>query len=211
MQLVEFQNREHIVSTAGNSFANNKVLHDNSGYYIETENGDRKYLFNREKYGLMPNWCPSCGHLMGRNHLDQKFWPIHKRCFKCSIAYETQMKIDGTWQQYEQRYILSNLITTCDEAIQFYTDLKAHSTRSVVINEEGETEQWDVKDITEFNGTIESFIKQIEEFKQGSINQVQLEIKHLNDSKIEVESIQQEISDPNISDSNISRDCNDEN
>ena len=141
----------------------------------------------------MPNWCPECGHIMGRNRLDQYYWPIHKRCFQCSIKFQTQMKLDGVWEEYEKRYMMSKIINTCDEAILFYQDLKAHSNRQIVLNEQGETETWDIGEIQSFNGKIDELIQQIKLYKQNSIKTIQQEIKHLNESNLEDQTVQQEI------------------
>lgn len=159
----------------------------------------------------MPNWCPKCGHIMGRNNLDQKYWVIHKMCFKCSIAFQTQMKLDGSWEQYQIRYLLNNLINTCEEAIQFYQHLKTHSARSVLLNQEGETQDWDVSGIQQFNNQLDQFIKEIELFKANSIEQAQTEIKLLNESKLDQQVLQSEVFVRNTTDNIVDSNNDDEN
>ena len=201
INLVEFQNRQHIIKSVRDH--TRKILRDKDGYYTQNDQGVKQYLFDKEKYGLMPNWCPECGHIMGRNRLDQYYWPIHKRCFKCSIKLQTQMKLDGVWEEYEKRYMMSKIISTCDEAVEFYQDLKEHSNREILLNEQGDTESWDIIDIQSFNNKIDELIQQIKVYKQNSIKSIQQEINSINEENVEEQFLQQEIFTSDIDDDNI--------
>lgn len=178
-QLIQFENKQHIIKSSKHS-TGKKIHHDDSGYYVIQNDGSKRYIRQRQKYGLMPTWCPQCGVIMGKSHLDEKFWNIHKRCFKCSIALQHQMKLDGTFKAYEQLYILNIMLEDCMEAIQFYKQIKSQSNRQVVINQQGHTQTWSIDDVQQFNSIIDKSIEQLIIFKNSITQRMEQENNILN-------------------------------
>jgi len=70
-----------------------------------------------------PYVCPACGKGM-RTKLDSKFWVLRKKCFNCVTAEETQMRINGTYKQYEQKIILNNKLSWLDDQIASVVEWK---------------------------------------------------------------------------------------
>lgn len=185
-ELVQFENKQHIIRSFKQS-TGKKIHHDDNGYYIIQNDGSHRYIRERQKYGLMPTWCPQCGRIMGKSQLDEKFWNIHKRCFQCSISLQHQMKLDGVWQAYETSYILNMMLEDCREAIQFYKEIKSQSNRQVVINQQGEIQKWGIDDIQQFNSMMDKIIDQLMEFKQSIIKRLSQETNKLNAKKENIE------------------------
>jgi hypothetical protein len=54
--------------------------------------------------------CSKCGRWMelSDDRLDKKVFPKTGKCFDCLVLEETQMRIDGTWDAYEEMKILKN-------------------------------------------------------------------------------------------------------
>lgn len=132
----------------------------------------------------MPNFCPVCGRIMGKKQFDSFFWNRHKRCFDCSIKLQNEMRKNGTWEVYVWNYMKDNLVNTCNLAIQFYKEAKLEANREVVINEEGQTESWNIQDIEKFNEIIDKTIQQIEEYRDKAIQYFQEKLNNIEKQKM---------------------------
>jgi hypothetical protein len=55
----------------------------------------------------MPWWCPKCSKSM--NHrFDRKFFALRGFCYNCNIDVEGEMRLKGTWNEYERKLVRSN-------------------------------------------------------------------------------------------------------
>ena len=151
---------------------------DQNGKLYTIKNNKKVYQISKEKYGIMPNFCPICGRIMGKKQYDSFFWNIHKRCFDCSMKLQNEMRQNGTWQKYAWNFMKDNLVNTCGLAIQFYKEAKLEANREVVINEYGQTEEWKTEDIKKLNQMLEKTINQITEYKLKAIQYFQEKIKN---------------------------------
>lgn len=117
----------------------------------------------------MPSFCPECGTIMGKNTHDRFYWNLHKRCQKCGIRFEGQLRLDGTFDYYALFYMYDKLFNTCNSAIQWYQEAKKQHTREVLVNAEGETEQWKIDDAQQFNQTIDKVIQSIIQYRDQAV------------------------------------------
>ena len=59
-------------------------------------------LDNVKKALQMPLTCPNCNQPMNKGRLDKLMYSIHKQCSDCVIKYETKLKIEGKFEEYQK-------------------------------------------------------------------------------------------------------------
>ena len=70
----------------------------------ETEKEERKISSEKAdvlKEARMPWFCPECNKIM-KSRLDTKFYYLQSRCHDCVVKEETKMRINGTYEEYEE-------------------------------------------------------------------------------------------------------------
>jgi hypothetical protein len=111
----------------------------------------------------MPLKCPSCGGAMKSTLLNKKMWNIHKKCFDCVIEMETQLKIEGKYEQYAKYLMNSNknsFVKDYEQAVEEYTNAKD----DIFISEAGDIENWSTSKIDpEIIKALKANIKQLKE------------------------------------------------
>lgn len=68
----------------------------------------------------VPLWCPKCGHIM-KKKLDTKMYWLHQMCFDCVVEFETRLRIEGKWEEYERNKIKENIrsyIKDCEQQVK---------------------------------------------------------------------------------------------
>jgi hypothetical protein len=76
----------------------------------ETEKEERKVSSERAnvlKEARMPWFCPECKKIM-KTRLDTKFYYLQSRCYDCVVKEETKMRINGTYEEYEEIKVREN-------------------------------------------------------------------------------------------------------
>lgn len=102
-------------------------------------------LDRAKKAVFTPLLCPNCSKPMKGEH-DKKMFFIHNKCLDCVIKFETQLKIDGKYQEYEDKIIKANANFALDEFVNgFESFLDSIDSNSGFITEQGDIEDWHVK------------------------------------------------------------------
>jgi len=90
-----------------------------------------------------PLFCPSCSNLM-KGKFDNKMYKIHKKCFDCVIVYETRLKAEGTFDEYQKKLMMANakdvlhdLNDGLDNFIDNFYDVEQ------IMTEIGDIEDWE--------------------------------------------------------------------
>lgn len=118
-----------------------------------------------------PYWCPRCSKPL--NHkFDIKFWRIRGHCMDCVIKDETEMRRQGTWEEYERKVMLRNYITEVEDRIaelQNYHDtfskpefIDADDTKILMV------ERWDV-DVEKVKSDIRADIQKLQQYLNETI------------------------------------------
>lgn len=121
-----------------------------------------------------PFWCPKCSKPL--NHrFDVKFWRIRGHCMDCNIKFESELRRQGKWEEYEHKIILRNYIAEVKDKISelqsYYNEIS--KPEFLIMNENEKTvlmmEKWDVnidqikadllKDIELLNGYLTETIE----------------------------------------------------
>ena len=75
------------------------------------------------KEARMPWFCPECDKVM-KQRLDEKMWYLYQHCFDCQIKIENKMRIDGTYNEWEQEKVKQNKLSRVREEIQKLKEFK---------------------------------------------------------------------------------------
>lgn len=101
---------------------------------------------NRAKsLSITPLLCPNCSKPLKTEH-DKKMFAIHSQCLDCVISYETQLKLDGKYDEYEKNLMKSNANFMLDEFVDGFEDfLDSISSSDGFVTEQGDIEEWHSK------------------------------------------------------------------
>ena len=119
----------------------------------------KKEPFSFYQDAKRPWFCPKCDKVMN-SQVDDKMWLLRGKCFDCVIKEETQMRIDGTWEAYEQEKILSNQISYMKDRINEMEGWIGALRKPEVHFQDGRFERWDV-DVSQMRTTIQGEIDQL--------------------------------------------------
>lgn len=136
---------------------------DKDGYVWEQMNGWVRKHRKIEHHGV-PMFCPKCNRIM-KHRIDDKTFYIHGECMKCTAKRETQMRIDGTWDEYNRQNIRKNKVAYLKDIKGQMEDYIKREVKPKLDfhNEDGGTEEW----------VNESYEKQLEFFNK--------ELEYIND------------------------------
>jgi hypothetical protein len=119
-------------------------------------------LDRAKKAVFTPLLCPSCSKPM-KTEYDKKMFILHKTCFDCVIKMESQLKIDGKYQEYEDKIVKANANFALDEFVNgFDSFLDSMSSNNGFVTEQGDIEDWHVKALDK-QKIREQVMKDIEE------------------------------------------------
>lgn len=149
--------------------ANGKEWEQKDGYKVSVN----KLLESVAEF-RMPSNCPKCNKAM--NHrFDKKFWNLEKHCFECQVTYEHELRIDGTYEEYEKKRVLANALAWLKDAEKEAQDI-IDSFRNPITyaNVDGTYEKWN-HSITpdEIADKIE---KEFKDFKENFIQKLETDL-----------------------------------
>ena len=58
-----------------------------------------------KKLVTFPLICPECSNPMKDYEINRKMYNIHGKCFDCVVKMETQLKIEGKYDEYEKEML----------------------------------------------------------------------------------------------------------
>lgn len=88
----------------------------------------------------LPLTCPNCGRPMKDNRYNKEMWAIHKTCFDCVIEYETKLRQQGKFEEYQRNILNANKDALLDETLEAI-DAWAN-VKDTFVNEAGDVENW---------------------------------------------------------------------
>jgi hypothetical protein len=115
-------------------------------------------LDKAKEINLLPLFCPCCNKLM-KNRNDKPFYNIHKKCFNCVIEFETKLKAEGKWEDYEKSIHNDHIDNLINEFQNWVKD-ELQESNSSYITENGVIERW----VGNNNNQIEKNIEESIEF-----------------------------------------------
>jgi len=121
------------------------------------KNGIKQTVTKLDKFKgivLLPLTCPSCGKPMKSTEINKKMYSIHKKCLDCVVIMETNMKTEGSYNQYEKSMINSNKNASLEEVEQALNQW--FLDKDSFISEAGDIESWSGGDKTKMYEEIKA-------------------------------------------------------
>ena len=94
----------------------------------------------------MPLFCKKCSKIMTQR-LDDKMWRLYGQCFDCQSKFENKLRIEGKFDEWQEKKVRQNKISWLKDQIQAITEWKDIKTpeffNNVGVNyPEMEKEKW---------------------------------------------------------------------
>ncbi len=102
-----------------------------------------------KKMVVMPLICPECGKPIKSSKLNKKLYGAHHKCADCVIKYETELKRQGKYEEYERNMLIEGLKTYIKELEEALLDLSINGIDESIVTERGDIETWRGGDIKE--------------------------------------------------------------
>ena len=163
------------------------VWEDVHGKKWTIKNGIRQTITKLDD-AKTPHWCPKCSKPM--NHrFDIKFWRIRGHCYDCNIKFESELRRQGKWEEFERKIMLRNYIAEVRDKImelQSYHN-EISKPEFLIMNEHEKTvlmmEKWDVNvdqikvDLQKDIDTLQKhLVETIEKYGTGEDNETENEV-----------------------------------
>ena len=95
-----------------------------------------------------PWFCPECKKIM-KKKLDDKMYRLYNQCFDCQIQFENKLRIDGKYDEWEQKKMLNNQLSYIRDQIESIEDWKEEASKPLEVFDqvgikdiELQTEKW---------------------------------------------------------------------
>jgi len=113
----------------------------------------------------LPLICPNCKKSIKDFDLNRKMYFMHKMCFNCVIEFESNLKIQGKYKEYEQNIIQKGVIIYIKELEDLMLELALNNNSESFITEAGDIEKWSGGNIDK-NSNIEEISGYIKYLKE---------------------------------------------
>ena len=100
------------------------------------------------KEAKTPWFCPKCEKVM-KKRLDDKMYRLYNQCFDCQVKFENKLRIEGKYEEWEEKKMLNNKLSYIKEQIESIDDWKEVVSKPVEVFDsvgvkevELKTEKW---------------------------------------------------------------------
>ena len=134
---------------------------------VKVDRDRRSDKMDALKEAKIPWFCPECDKVM-KSRLDDKMYRLHNHCFGCQVKVENKLRIEGKYDEWEEKKVLNNKLSYVKDQIESIKDWKSQSFE--VYNQVGvkdvelEKEKWNVNS-KKIEITANEAIKEFEDIK----------------------------------------------
>ena len=121
-----------------------------------------------------PWFCPECKKIM-KKKLDDKMYRLYNQCFDCQIQFENKLRIDGKYDEWEQKKMLNNQLSYIRDQIESIENWKDEASKPLEV-----FDQVGVSDIELQTETWSQNTEKVEEMSNEALEE-------LNKMKVETE------------------------
>ncbi len=115
---------------------------------------------------VLPLLCPKCTKPM-KTHIDKPFYQVHKMCLNCVTEFETKLKIEGKWEDY-QKQMYNNAINNLINDFKDWADDELKENNKSISTEDGVIENWIGGNKDKLKKNIDDSLKYLEDLKNNS-------------------------------------------
>ena len=112
---------------------------------------------------IMPLFCPKCKDKYMKGQLDKLFWKLYGECSKCRIAYETDLKIKGKYEEYAKDILSKNANDWMKDLSKVAKDFIEETNRKGYVTETGKIEDWSKQNKKEIEKTVNENFEKVKE------------------------------------------------
>lgn len=94
-----------------------------------------------KKLIIIPLLCPECKKPMNNSETNKKLYSLHNKCMDCVIKYETQLKKEGKFIEYQQNIIKNNINGYLNDLEAAFFDTFINNKFESTVAENGDIEQ----------------------------------------------------------------------
>ena len=84
------------------------------------------------KEAKTPWFCPECDKVM-KKRLDDKMYRLHNHCFDCQVKFENKLRIDGKYEEWEEKKVLNNQLSYIKDQIDSIADWKEQTSKPLEV------------------------------------------------------------------------------
>ena len=95
---------------------------------IKAERERKNDRMDALKEAKTPWFCPECKKVM-KSHLDDKMYRLHNQCFDCQSKFENKLRIEGKYEEWEQKKVLNNKLSYVKEQIESIESWKKEASK----------------------------------------------------------------------------------
>jgi len=92
------------------------------------------------KKAAVPLFCPNCKQVMDKQ-LDPFYFKSYGECLDCRTVTETQMKVNGTWEQHINKTFNAEIDQQINEYKSYFENLLSEGNKNYV-SENGDIQKW---------------------------------------------------------------------
>tara|TARA_R110000803_G_scaffold27856_2_gene64825 strand:- start:780 stop:1376 length:597 start_codon:yes stop_codon:yes gene_type:complete len=168
---VSFDKGEFVKRTIGDTWVDtkNQQWEQKDGYKVKVG----KFSKLREELKSFPNCNKETCVCIEPSQADLKMKAYHGMCLDCVVDTEHELKLNGEYDQYEKKKILSNAESWLKQA-EIEKDIVKASVNTKFINEDGSIEDWNGVNPEDVSKQIEDGF---EKFKTTFIDELKKEIE----------------------------------
>ena len=141
---------------------------------IKVERERQSERMDALKDAKTPWFCPNCDKVMNKR-LDDKMYRLHNQCFDCQVTFENKLRIEGKYEEWEEKKMLNNQLSYIRDQIASIEDWKEEASKQVVAYD-----QIGVQEIELQKETWSQNTEQVEKMSKEALEE-------LNKMKTEVE------------------------
>ena len=90
---------------------------------VKAERERRNGRMDALKDAKTPWFCPECDKVM-KKRLDDKMYRLHNHCFDCQVKFENKLRIEGKYEEWEEKKVLNNQLSYIKDQIESIEDWK---------------------------------------------------------------------------------------
>ncbi len=115
---------------------------------IKSERERKNDRMDALKGAKTPWFCPECNKVM-KSRLDDKMYRLYTQCFDCQVKFENKLRIEGTYEEWEEKKVLNNQLSYIKDQIESIEDWKKEASKPLEVFDqvgvkdiELQTEKW---------------------------------------------------------------------
>ena len=115
---------------------------------IKSERERKNDRMDALKETRTPWFCPECNKIM-KSRLDDKMYRLYNQCFDCQVKFENKLRIEGKYEEWEEKKVLNNQLSYLRDQIESIEDWKKEASKPLEVFDqvgvkdiELQTEKW---------------------------------------------------------------------